>query len=625
MLHHRKTKATVGNPLSNTSKNRRRQNGGSFSPLVLTLGLAGASLLAVFWMLGAVHRTSASLATNGNSSSDSTSVHRSVLSNPPDAFAKVRETFYDRYGGTTTARSMLQRGVKRYGSLEQTAHRMLAAVAAGTPLRLSFGGYSVTVGRGNRLEQSYPKVLESLLQPVLQSTLGLDVTTVNAAIGGIPSFPYGWCMDHFLGANSDAVSWDYSMNEGKGAAVFEAYLRQAWAQMPDRHPMVIVLDTNKDRCSLLQSYADDGWLADAVCVGMAKYAVPDLKKVLSGPADKLPAGFRDWEEFGAPSGCPGRSSWHPKRQEHALIAWMLAMYFVDAAELAYTITQKNPKWKSEYMGYKPTSLAYTAPLEPPPKNSQAVTELLYGHEDGSSYHMKQLSCRTNFLPATDSRSVLSSIVVSGLSPTASAENIIETRDDAAYAAGWVLDISSTERDTKIKVNKCGGLGYVDMKIALYGIPESGPLRLWLPMEAHSKHHDHDHDDHSEDDLEADHWFDELIICEANEKRGGKACKLDADMEYTVGGVVVDAPTMIVGAGEYLKRKTCVHVGVPNGAKITKLHDVQTLDGSAASADARRQLAESDKAVGLIVDIRAKGAVTRKDGACCVSHVVWEQH
>ena len=34
-----------------------------------------------------------------------------------------------------------------------------------------------------------------------------------------------------------------------------------------------------------------------------------------------------------------------------------------------------------------------------------------------------------------------------------------------------LGCEQTERDTKNKVDKCGGLGYIDMKVALYGISE----------------------------------------------------------------------------------------------------------------------------------------------------------
>mgnify|MGYP003401857120 FL=1 len=187
---------------------------------------------------------------------------------------------------------------------------------------------------------------------------------------------------------------------------------------------------------------------------------------------------------------------------------------------------------------------------------------------------------------------------------------MEVRSDEAYAKGWVLDVSTVERETKVKVEKCGGLGYIDMKIALYGIPESGPLQLWLPMEVPQLHTDHD-----DKDLNAQHWFDEIVICEANEKRGKEACQLETDIEYVVGGVKIESPNMISGAGEYLKRKTCVHVGVPEGALVTFSKEL--------TADARRRLGAAD--LGLIVQLKAKSNVSRDKGACCVSHVVWEQH
>jgi hypothetical protein len=242
--------------------------------------------------------------------------------------------------------------------------------------------------------------------------------------------------------------------------------------------------------------------------------------------------------------------------------------------------------------------------------------------------MKQLSCRTSFLPAVDQDKVLPSVVVSGMSPGITADNIMEVRSDGAYQSGWVLDVSKVERQTKVKVEQCGGLGYVDMKIALYGIPESGPLRLWLPLEGESVHLHNEHD-HKDDDTAAKHWFDDLVVCEANEKRPASACQLDSDVEYTVGGVVVESTRMIAGAGEYLKRKTCVNVGVPANAQVTKLGDVRAVDGSAISPEARIQLAGSgepeDDRVGLIVDVKVKDKVTRDNGACCLSHIVWEQH
>lgn len=444
-------------------------------------------------------------------------------------------------------------------------------------------------------------VLQQLLNPIAQQTLGISFHVINAAIGGIPSFPYGFCFSHFLG-DPQVISWDYSMNEGNGASVLEAYIRQSQVQLQHR-PMLIVLDTNKRRCELVKSYAEKEWISDAVCVGMAKHAVPHLPHwTVDMPNEERPVGFQDWDQFGAPANCPGRGSWHPKRKEHELIAWMLAMYFVDAMELALddphgvSATKAPPKFEE--------------PLESPPDNPEGVTDLLYGHADGASRVLKHLSCRTNFLPATDQERVLPSIVTSGLANDAEAD-IMQVRSDESYQSGWVLDVSKVERETKVKVEKCGGLGYIDMKIALYGIPESGPLEMWLPLESSELHDDHDHPG-----SDASHWFDEVIMCEANEKRPANACQLDRDVEFEVGGVVVSEPKLIRGAAEYLKRPTCVHIGVPSESKITRFGDLK-------SPNTHGNWSEDH--VGLKVRVKAKSPVTRANGACCISHVVWEQH
>jgi hypothetical protein len=521
----------------------------------------------------------------------------------------VQSQFEARYG--SYSETLLKDGVEAFGSLDATAQRMVQASQAGRPFVMAFSGYSITVGRGNFFNQSFPFEVQRILSEPMQKILGIPLVVRNGAIGGIPSFPYGFCLEHFLGTDPDVISWDYSMNEGsRDASVLEAFLRQAARQLSKR-PMVIVLDRNERRTKLLKDYTKQGLLADAIAVGK--------KEILKDSAFKmnpLPVGFQEWDQFGAPKNCPGQGAWHPKRQEHAMIGWMIAMHFLKALERAFEIQQTSD----------PAPLARDPPVPTFPKaltsvadNDPEVTELLYGHEDHDKYFMKELSCRTSFLPATDHSKVLPSIVVSGL---AEAElDIMVDRTDVHYQEGWVLDVSKVERDTKRKVDACGGLGYLDMKIALYGIPESGKLRLWLPFEGPS-HEDHGH---THEDTHANHWFDDLIICEANEKRSDQACQLDQDMEMMVGGVPVTSIHPLKGAAEYLKRKTCVNVGVPEAAQITKLGDVRGTDGRPLSKEDRKKFGEDDQSIGMVVDITAKPKVTRADGACCLSHIVWEMH
>lgn len=589
------------------------------------------------------------------------------------AIQNIRNEFYHRYGGEQMAQQIYQRGIQSFndnkndndgnpnaknnnimnkvllhntGSLYHTAQRFLQILASSSnqdkKFILSFAGYSVTVGRGNHYNQSYPFVLQRILQPLLLSELdNMELVVRNSAIGGIPSFPYGFCFAHFLGSDANGVSWDYSMNEGKSSTVLEAYIRQSQNQLTKTQPMMIVLDTNTERCQLLKQYIDSNLLLDGICVGMAKDAVPNLKKILS--KSNIPPGFQHWEKFGAASNCPGRGNWHPKQMEHELIGWMIAMYFVDAVQLAKQIISEHPNdWKTKYAST--TSEAKEVIQFPPPltlsslpeNNDIAVTNLLYGHMDPTNklqYTMNHVSCRTNFLPATDIENVLSSIIVDGFNSETTSDNIMTERTDDMYEKGWVLDVSNVERETKVKVELCGGLGYIDMKISLYGIPKSGTLRLWLPIESSKGHNSIDTAKGGDSALLATNYYSEFVICEANEKRKDGACRLDTDMEYIVGGSTMTlTPTMIHGAGEYLKRPTCVHIGIPEDAIITALKDVRPIQPNTDTASIQRRLVGGTnltpkydlRQIGLIIDIRAKDNVLRDKGACCISHVVWEE-
>ena len=114
--------------------------------------------------------------------------------------ATIRQDFATRYGGETSARAILERGMSTFAdNVHHTACRVRDAKEQGRPFKFAFGGYSVTVGRGNLFQQSFPFVMERILKRPFD-VLGVDLHVRNAAIGGIPSFPYGWCMEYFLGS-----------------------------------------------------------------------------------------------------------------------------------------------------------------------------------------------------------------------------------------------------------------------------------------------------------------------------------------------------------------------------------------------------------------------------------------
>ena len=157
--------------------------------------------------------------------------------------SRMREEFHVRYGGRDAAEGMLKRGLMAFdgggtgevnadhdnnknsdvldgrgGPIRYTADRFLRAIvrhesspsssssmSSRPQFVMAFAGYSVTVGRGNHLEEAYPHVLGKILSPTLLSTMGIELIIRNSAIGGIPSFPYGWCLRNFLGEDADSV------------------------------------------------------------------------------------------------------------------------------------------------------------------------------------------------------------------------------------------------------------------------------------------------------------------------------------------------------------------------------------------------------------------------------------
>ena len=111
-----------------------------------------------------------------------------------DWIRQVRDEFYNRYGGKEYGDMLLSKGIKSFGSIDATAQRMVDAARNSRPFVISFSGYSITVGRGNYFNQSFPFILEQVLKRPMEKILDVQLVVRNAAIGGIPSFPYGFCL-----------------------------------------------------------------------------------------------------------------------------------------------------------------------------------------------------------------------------------------------------------------------------------------------------------------------------------------------------------------------------------------------------------------------------------------------
>ena len=283
------------------------------------------------------------------------------------------------------------------------------------------------------------------------------------------------------------------------------------------------------------------------------------------------------------------------------MGWMLTMHMLDALEAALEEMEHNAEWRKEILEEEQQSKQRSLP-PPVTKVSQTdATSMLYGHSlpsDGSKWSMNHISCRTSFLPNISGN--MTSIVVSGV--TKDDNDMLQPRGDALFNGGWVMDVGKLERDTKLKVQKYGGLGYIDMKTALYGVPSSGTLRLWLPHERRE-----DNMPTPEENARASQHFKAVVLCEVNEKRGDRECRMVSDLALTVGGVSVPTSgiSQVEEVASYLKKKICIRVEVPTKAKLSvKKGDKDT--------------------VGLAVDVTVTGkGVSRENGACSISHVIWE--
>ena len=530
----------------------------------------------------------------------------------------LRAQFQRIYGGENAAKYLLQAGLTTFpdddaapaedlpSDLKHTACRLVRAREKQRPFRFAFGGYSVTAGRGNYFHQSYPLVMETQLHTAF-SVMGLELQVRNAAIGGCPSFPYGWCTDNFWHHEADVVSWDYSMNEAGGDPLgLEAYIRQILAT---RRPLLIVKDTDMAvaRRDLLRAYREQ--LPDALVIHTDPAVKPFLER-----ADR-PEGFQDWRKFGSPVGAPGQALHHPAVKEHELIAWLLTMHFLNAL---HVMAEDDASHGSLL---KCTALPVLDSLPPPVleearNNTQPWRSTLFGEpdEDGS-WHMNPMQCRTSFEPILQGN--LTSIAASG--STGENIDVMLPKSKMFYNRAWVLDLSPAEKEAKRELDIFGGLGYVESKKAYYGLYSSHVLQFHLPYEGGGPEQPAVGD-------KARDWFQSVVLCQVNEKRDVVgACKPENDLALSIGGVNVTDATMIDAAGSlYLGHKLCLYARVPDGAVISTREELKNALPQKNQVILPDEEKQDETIPGLEVGVWVSNMdVNKREQACSVSHVVWE--
>lgn len=528
----------------------------------------------------------------------------------------LRNTFAEKYGGENAARAILQRGLSTFSvknseelpsDLVWTACRIQKARKQKRQFRFAFGGYSVTLGRGNYFKQSFPLAMEKLLATAF-SSLKAPLLVKNAAVGGCPSFPYGFCTPNFWGSNADVVSWDFSMNEAGGdARGLEHYIRRVAG------PKLIVKDTHlaEARRDLLSQYIDV--LHDPLVI----HTDPAVRPFLDGWSEEhRPEGFQEWRTFGAPLGSPGQVSHHPGVKEHEFIAWLLTMHFLRALEVV-AASDDDPHLLTCPEDVKESLL-------PPPmlkenlNSTKPYSSLLVGHPrpGQNSWVMNPVQCRTTFEPIVQGK--LQSIRVSGT--TAEDLDVMLPKSKMYYNQGWVLDLSEGEKQAKRKLDVFGGLGFKDSKKAYYGIYTSGPLRLLLPYESKKKEDQPKAGDAAKD------WLESVTFCQVNEKRSDSTCTIVKDIHFEIDGRQVQPITLDAPGTQYLGQDLCVYIKVPSQANLTTRGSLKSKSAPLGVVfPDNNDAPDLENQVGLAVAIRVNNThIVQRQQACSISHVIWEQ-
>lgn len=517
----------------------------------------------------------------------------------------LRERFTETYanGDTSVARGIVDAAVSTTPSATQITACRMHHRRKDTVFRMAFGGYSVTAGHGNRFSQSFPMVLEKLLETSISVAVGLRLQVRNAAIGGSPSFPYGWCLPQLLDAAPDVVSWDFSMNEaGDDPTGLEAYVRHVLYQFP--HSQLVVKDTHmavQRRDLLLSSSLFNGGYADHLQDPLLLHTDPAVDPFLLEDEEHRPPGFRQWREFGSPPGAPGQSLHHPAAKEHEFIAWILALYYLSALEVLVAegtegMTQKCASLLPQNKEKRPPKLG-------PPKHysnrkddgdEETIGESLFVGEarptadtTTSTWFLNTVRCRTTFQPVVSGN--LRNVIASG--SVADDIDVMLPKSNMFYGKGWVFDLSEAQKTVQRKLERFGGLGFVDRKPSYYGIVNSGPLVLQLPLQQQNS------------------LLKSVALCEVNELRDSDACNNVKDIQYQIGNTTLLAVSMDDTPTQYLGHSLCVYLQVP---KHVATDSIRCSSAATQSCTVNVTLAVRNQ------------HINRRDKACSISHVIWEE-
>lgn len=131
--------------------------------------------------------------------------------------------YFDLFFTTASSQSKNQGLNYIFHPSEETKERLLrrlqykvlsAHLGSDTKMVWTTGGHSAAAGHGNLVNQTYTAHLEKTVKKTFEE-IGISFEARNHAVGGMKSVPEtSLCMESFYGADTDILSWDFSMTDG---------------------------------------------------------------------------------------------------------------------------------------------------------------------------------------------------------------------------------------------------------------------------------------------------------------------------------------------------------------------------------------------------------------------------
>lgn len=357
-------------------------------------------------------------------------------------------------------------------------------------------GSSVTAGHDTAFNISFPSLAEAVMSPVF-SLLGIEMKSINAAMGNNPCLPYDLCVHAFAGNEADIVHWEQSYNcfgtDSRSRIPFEHFIRQSLS-LPNQ-PIVVFAksvapnwneDACKDRKSHPDKVADDEGLYERFFRDPEKIVTienrNDKRHVDEFPAMKdlfkyyKLAGIQSWVHshyevykchgpYSVDWGCCS-SGWHPSTKGHRVIADHYSFFWLLILRDAISELQSfKDNMISEHM-----KLVHKHTHE---LHKFVPTDVLY-----QSNFTQTLQCYTSFQTIENSHFDLFNLII----PTKS--TVSTTAKASASDTSWFLEspkpfqtgIMEDFINTNIVI-KARQQGYKDYKRMLYGNNHSIPLSL----------------------------------------------------------------------------------------------------------------------------------------------------